>query len=367
MKISIIGGGPAGLYCASALKLSNPHFDITIYEAKNESINSYGLGYTLQQGTKGFLNKIDNTFLNSLFANTKPPHLTRAVVGANDHFRFFDFAEGQGLARFDLMRYLRNKAHELKVKIIDKKVSTASLVHLQKTSDLLIGADGVNSIVRRKYAAKFESQEHEAKIRVSWFYNDSTAVQKDVRFYVQKTPSGAIQLCSYPITDTRQAVIIEMTEKCFKEGGFDERPAEKSRSYLSDLFSTDHDRISLTPTQLSWFPFKMNSTKNMYYKNVALVGEAAFSFHYSAGVGLNAAFSMGYTLNKCLNMNQDIDSALNQYTTASLMALGPSIDKSREDIDWLESIDAHLKHTNGCDLIDHYLQKNLYKQRTAFQ
>ena len=36
MKISIIGGGPAGLYCANALKLSNPHFDITIYEARND-------------------------------------------------------------------------------------------------------------------------------------------------------------------------------------------------------------------------------------------------------------------------------------------------------------------------------------------
>jgi hypothetical protein len=97
----------------------------------NQSINSFGWGYTLQKGTKGFLNKIDNTFLYSLFSNKNPPHLTRAVVGANDHFRFFDFAEGQGLARFDLMRYLRNKALELKVRIIDKKVSTASLVHLQ--------------------------------------------------------------------------------------------------------------------------------------------------------------------------------------------------------------------------------------------
>jgi 2-polyprenyl-6-methoxyphenol hydroxylase-like FAD-dependent oxidoreductase len=30
MKISIIGGCPAGLYCANALKLLNPHFDIII-------------------------------------------------------------------------------------------------------------------------------------------------------------------------------------------------------------------------------------------------------------------------------------------------------------------------------------------------
>lgn len=367
MKISIIGGGPAGLYCANVLKLSNPHFDITIYEAKNESINSFGLGYTLQKGTKGFLKKIDSSFLYSIFANKKPPHLTRAIVGANENFRFFDFAEGEGLARFDLMRFLRNKALGLKIKVIDQKITPASLVHIQKRSDLLIGADGVNSIVRRKYASKFKAKEHEAKIRVSWFYNDSPMLQNDVRFYVQQTPNGTIQLCSYPITQTRQAVIVEMTEKCFQDGGFDEHPAEQSRKYLSALFSTRYDRISLIPTQLSWFAFKMNSTKNMYYKNVALVGEAAFSFHYSAGVGLNAAFSMGYTLNKCLNVNQDISSALNHYSEASLMALRPSIHKSKADIHWLESIDSHLKHTHDSDLIDHYLQKHTYKQQISYQ
>jgi hypothetical protein len=95
---------------------------------------------------------------------------------------------------------------------------------------------------------------------------------------VQQTPSRAVQLCSYPITETRQAVIIEMTEKCFKDGCYDKQQAEQSRTYLSDLFSTNHDRIFLIPMQLSWFPFKMNSTKNMYFKNVALVGEAAFFF-----------------------------------------------------------------------------------------
>jgi len=79
MKITIVGGGPAGLYCANPHKSSNPHFDITIYEARNEYINSFGLGYTLQKGTKGFLSHIDTAFLNSLFCNEKPPHLTRAV------------------------------------------------------------------------------------------------------------------------------------------------------------------------------------------------------------------------------------------------------------------------------------------------
>jgi hypothetical protein len=48
------------------------------------------------------------------------------------------------------------------------------------------------------------------------------------------------------------------------------------------------------------------------------------------------------------------------------MALRQSINKSSEDISWLESIDTHLKDTNGCDLIDHYLQNDKYKQQIAY-
>jgi hypothetical protein len=59
-------------------------------------------------------------------------------------------------------------------------------------------------------------------------------------------------------------------------------------------------------------------------------------------------------------------SALNHYTRACLMALRQSINKSSEDISWLESIDTHLKDTNGCDLIDHYLQNDKYKQQIAY-
>ncbi|MFT6030333.1 MAG: CCR4-NOT transcriptional regulation complex NOT5 subunit [Oleiphilaceae bacterium] len=66
-------------------------------------------------------------------------------------------------------------------------------------------------------------------------------------------------------------------------------------------------------------------------------------------------------------MNQDVNSALNHYTEASLTALRPSINKSREDISWLENIDIQLKYTNDCDLIDHYLQKHKYEQQTTYQ
>ena len=148
MKIIIIGGGPAGLYFANAMKKFNPGFDITVYEAKNESINSFGLGYTLQGLTKDLLTELDEGYFTSLFANGSPPRLSQAVVKTNNVSNTFKFSDGHCVSRFELMRYFRNKATSLGITIEEKKVLPSELRQLQDSCDLLVGADGVNSIVR---------------------------------------------------------------------------------------------------------------------------------------------------------------------------------------------------------------------------
>jgi hypothetical protein len=106
----------------------------------------------------------------------------------------------------------------------------------------------------------------------------------------------------------------------------------------------------------------MNTVENLFYRNVALIGDAAFSFHYSAGVGLQTAFNMGYALTKCFERCDDINTILNHYSKMTPIALGASINKSLDDINWLENIDKHLLSTPEDQAIDHYLQKNKYSK-----
>jgi len=360
MKIIIIGGGPAGLYFANAMKLLNPGFDITVYETKNESSNSFGLGYTLQKLTKDLLADLDENYFTSLFANGSPPRLSQAIVKTDHDCQTFKFNDGHCVSRFELMRYFRNKATSLGINIEEKKVLPSDLRQLQGACDLLIGADGVNSIVRKEYAAKFVTHEHKAKIKFAWFYNDSPKLQEDVRFYAFKTPSGVIQLSSYPLSDTRQAVIIEMTDKCFQSNGFHQQSTTDAIPYFNKIFTSDEDPIALITTSLPWFSFKMNTVENLFHRNVALIGDAAFSFHYSAGVGLQTAFNMGFALTKCFERCNDINTILNHYSKMTPIALRASIDKSLDDINWLENIDKHLQSTPDDQAIKHFLQKNKF-------
>lgn len=362
MKIIIIGGGPAGLYFATAMKKNNPDFDITVYEVKNESTNSFGLGYTLQGLTKDLLKDLDEDYFTSLFANGSPPRLSQAIVKTNHDSKTFKFPDGHCVSRFELMRYFRNKATSLGISIEEKKVFPAELRHLQKSCDLLVGADGVNSIVRKQYATKFSTHEETAKIRFAWFYNDSPKPQTAVRFYVFKTASGFIQLSSYPLSETRQAVIIEMTEQCFRSSGFQRQSPADVIPYLNKIFTSNEDKIDLISTNLPWFSFKMNTVKSLFHENVVLIGDAAFSFHYSAGVGLQTAFNMGFALAKCFERCNDINIILNHYSKMTPIALRASIDKSLDDINWLENIDKHLLSTPEDQVINHYIDKNNYSK-----
>tara|TARA_R110002167_G_scaffold180956_14_gene381187 strand:- start:581 stop:1672 length:1092 start_codon:yes stop_codon:yes gene_type:complete len=362
MKIIIIGGGPAGLYFANAMKLLNRNFDIIVYESKNESINEFGLGYTLQGLTKDLLANLDKNYFTSLFENSSPPILSQAIVKTNHDCQSFKFPDGHCVSRFELMRFLRGTATSLGITIEETKVFPSDLERLQGACDLLIGADGVNSIVREKYADKFITHENKAKIKFTWFYNDSETTQTDVRFYAFKTPTGVIQLSSYPLTNTRQAVIIEMTEQCFQLGNFHQQSSAEAIPYLNKIFTSDEDKIALISTNLPWFSFKMNTVKHLFHRNVALIGDAAFSFHYSAGVGLQTAFNMGYALTKCFERCDDINTILNHYSKMTPIALRASIDKSLDDINWFENIDEHLLNTPEHKVIEHYLEKNKYSK-----
>ena len=132
MKISIIGGGPAGLYFASLIKSLNPDCKVTIYEAKNESDNAFGLGYTLQSLGSTLLERMDKNYFKALFPHTQPPVITTALFKTNDDSKIFDFSAGFSVKRIELMHYLQGRALSLGVKIREKKVSPYDLKRLKR-------------------------------------------------------------------------------------------------------------------------------------------------------------------------------------------------------------------------------------------
>lgn len=363
MKISIVGGGPAGLYFACSVKQLKPECQVKVYESQFASINAFGLGYTLQNLGSQLLARLDPEFLSGLFSDEPPLFINDALFKTRSRSQSLAFDRGYSVSRPQLMRYLVSKAQELGIKIVDKKVNASLLKKLQRSSDLVVGADGINSVMRSQYTPEFLAQTYSAKLRYSWFINESAQLREEACFYAFEAPEGVVMLTSYPLTLNKQIVIIEMTKQCANSGRFKGRSPEQVSGYLSELLSKNGDDIQLRAAGLPWYSFKMNTVKRLSCQNMVLLGDAAFSFHYSAGQGLTTAFTMGYTLANCLAKTKDVEAALRHYSQSVLLSLRQPAQQSLAHIKWFENIEQHFDTDDEAQKLQCFIGKEL--MRTA--
>ena len=362
MKVSIVGGGPAGLYLANSIKKTKPATEVDVYEVRNESLSAFGLGYTLQQLNTTLLAKLDPDFYQSLFPDTPSPLITQALFKTNHDERLMKFSEGFSVTRFDLMRYLRDLSETHDVNIIEKKIEESDLDTLRKNSDLLIGADGSNSVVRNRYAQQLKAESYNTKTRHSWFYNETSQERNEACFYAFRAPEGVVMLTSYPLTRYKQVVIIEISEACANSGYFKGKSPQECEAYLSEILSQNGDLMSLESAGLPWYSFKMNTTRNLSFENVTLIGDAATALHFCAGQGVTSAFTMAFTLAQCIEKNESPLSALQHYAIATKMMYREPSAKSFSNVNWFENIDTHFKNTPEKYWLELFLQKEQFKR-----
>lgn len=364
MKIAIVGGGPAGLYFASYLAQFNPSFDITIFEAQDLSINAFGLGYTLQKLDSILLERLDKQFYTSLFCEQATPIITEALFKTNIEKRILPFSEGFSVTRPELIRYLSQKAQSFGVSIINKKINPQMLPELQQTFDLVVISDGINSIARQQYKQEMKTVEHQAKLKFSWFTNETEHERTEACFYAFNADEGVILLTSYPLTKHKQVVIIEMTDNCLNSAELKGKTPKQAIPYLNKLLSSNGDEFHLHSTDLPWYTFKMNTAERLYHDNLVMIGDAAYSFHYSAGQGVTTSFTMAYTLSQCIQKNDNLASALAHYNHSIKLLLGEPAKKSLIHMNWFEEMDQHFNDTAPEEWLDLFLKKDEYKVAT---
>src|SRR6476469_9530390 len=150
-KISVVGAGPAGLYCALLLKKANPEWPITIYE-RNPPDVTYGWGVVFSDRTLSSFQRADyKTYME----------ITEQFViwdAIDVRYRGETIRCGghviAAIERRRLLNILQRRCAELGVSL-HFGVEIGGLHDLPK-SDLIIAADGVNSVVRRAYEDVFK-------------------------------------------------------------------------------------------------------------------------------------------------------------------------------------------------------------------
>src|SRR5438093_10450520 len=164
MRVAILGAGPAGLYLAYLLKRRSPQIEVRVIEQNRED-STFGFGVVFSDRALEFLKEDDAGTYEAI-----APHLEvwqdLAIVHRGERIAI----DGIGFAavnRLQLLAVLQRQARLVGVE--PEYGRRIERIEELEDADLVVGADGANSLVRQNFAREFGAGVDHLRNRFAWF------------------------------------------------------------------------------------------------------------------------------------------------------------------------------------------------------
>ncbi|GGO94694.1 hypothetical protein [Wenjunlia tyrosinilytica] len=222
-----------GLYFAALAKQLDPSREITVWE-RNADDDTFGFGVVFSDETLDGIAAADPR----IFARMESGFARWSDIDI--HYRGqVQTSGGHGFAAISrklLLQIMQRRCAELGVEVRYRTLAPPA-DELARTHDLVIAANGFNSITRGKYADVFQPSLDERDYRFMWLATDRAL--EAFTFIVAETECGPVQVHAYPFSADRSTFIVEMTERTWRNAGLDVLAA---REYGPG--ESDHDSVA---------------------------------------------------------------------------------------------------------------------------
>jgi anthraniloyl-CoA monooxygenase len=336
VKVVCLGGGPAGLFLAALLKRADPSHDVTVLE-RNRPDDTFGFGVVFSDATEEALAKAD-------------PRITEAM-GRNAH-RWDDIEihyRGEtlvstghgfsGLSRRTLLALLHERCRDAGVRLcFGREVRDPEEF---RGADLVVAADGVNSLVRERYREHFRPQVDERPNRFVWL--GTSRPFPAFTFYFKSDAHGLWRVHAYQYEPGASTFIVEATEQTWRSAGLDRADEAATLAFCETLFAEELAGHRLVSNRSIWRRFPTVRNERWHHGNVVLLGDAAHTAHFSVGSGTKLAMEDAIALVAALGEQADVAAALAAYEAARRPAVESLQRAAQVSLQWFEDTERYMR------------------------
>jgi anthraniloyl-CoA monooxygenase len=335
LRIVCVGAGPGGLYFALLMKRADPRHEVVVME-RNRADDTFGFGVVFSDATMAGIAGADSDAYAAI-----AQHLVHwddiAVYYAGEVLRSTGHGFS-GMSRHTLLRVLQDQAREAGVRLeFERELDT--LEHLD-AFDLIVGADGVNSTVRRWLGPRVRVRTETRPNRFVWL--GTSKPFPEFTFYFRSDAHGLWRVHAYQYAPDRSTFIVECRDATWRAAGLDRADETATVAFLEALFTEELGGHRLIANKSVWRQFPTIRVDPWSAGNVVLLGDAAHTAHFSVGSGTRMAMEDAMALRDAL-ARSPVTEALAAFEAARRPQIESLQRAAQASLEWFEETERYVR------------------------
>ncbi|MDB5963587.1 MAG: Monooxygenase, FAD-binding protein, partial [Polaromonas sp.] len=364
MKIAVVGGGPAGLYLAILVKRRQPSWTVSVIE-QNVADSTFGFGVVLADSGLARIQAADPQVYERLtakmtFTGCQTINVKEQPVDINHP------AKGGAIARIDLLHALQDSARDAGVEVhFGQRIGhPRDLARFGLAdADVIVGADGVNSVVRAAHESEFGTSKSFLTNHFAWF-GTRKVFEKSALVFRQHR-GGSFVAHYYPYCPTGSTFVTECDHATWLRLGMDTMRDDERQELFEQVFAPELEGEKLVSNNSSWRQFPVTHNRRWTVGNCVLIGDAQTSAHFSIGSGTRIAMEDSIALAEALTAPLPAgmhEPAALERLDNFVRARGPEKDKlltaSKKSYLWYENIGEWMQRYSPLEFIHAFMTRN---------
>jgi len=341
MRVACLGGGPAGLYFAIAMKLRDPRHEVVVVE-RNRPYDTFGWGVVLSDETLANLEGADPDSAGAIrrefvYWDDIAVHYRGSVTRSRGH----GFS---GIGRKRLLNILQARAQALGVEL--RFETEVENLEPYREYDLIVASDGANSRVRSALADAFRPDIDVRHTKYVWL-GTHQKFDDAFTFIFEETEHGWIWVHAYQFDTDTATFIVECSEPTWRRAGFDRMEQEQTIAACERIFARNlgGHRLMTNAGHLrgsAWLNFNRVLCERWSHGNVVLLGDAAATAHFSVGSGTKLALESAIALAQYLHTEPNMSAAFRRYEDERRREVLRLQSAARNSTEWFEEVERYL-------------------------